>query len=162
MNRYTFVCAPLPGIVLHGKITRLDRLYGHEFSVRAHYVARWAGNFLGLRDGYAVEIPVDSVKAVSSDALFEINLPDLLADPLVSGAANAGDFRLVVRDVTTGRELGVLEPADQNLRVKGRGLVIRPEYPETIVFTPCALTGIQPHDSLGFAIRPDRSDACGQ
>jgi hypothetical protein len=159
--QYSFVCQPLKNTSIVGSITQRDRLYKREVKLQAIYMARWAQAFLGLDRDIFTAIPVGDVAYLSADGRFQLSVPDLSQDPLVTAPDHPGEVRIWDKDTTSDAIVAQLIPISPHLiKVRMGGLNVLNEYPSEIVFAPCAANRRQAHDKLGFAIRPDASDPC--
>lgn len=159
--QYSFVCQPIRSIELQGALIRPDRLYGHKVKLQARYLARWAQPFLGLDDRIVTGIPVGEVAHLSADGRFRLVIPDLSQDPLAGTPDHPGEIQIWAKDDTSDAIVAQLIPTDpQPVKTRMGGLKVQNGYPSEIVFAPCAECSAQPHDRMGFAIRPDCSDAC--
>jgi hypothetical protein len=145
-----FACHPLPSIPISGKLTRTERLRGETIEIRVNYVAYWARKFFGVSDELVTTIPIAVVTPDANDA-FTVTLPDFLHDELASAPDHAGVFQFWARGKTTGNLLAELVPAES--KAKFGSLAIKSEYPQELVFTPCAVTRRLEHK--GFAKRSD-------
>jgi len=159
--QYSFDCRPLPTISIAGALIRIDRLYGREVKLYARYMARWAQAFLGLDDSFVTAIPVGDVAYPSADGRFHLAIPDLSQDPLATAPDHPGELQIWAKDKTSDAIVAQLVPASP-LLIKARmgGLKVQKEYPAEVVFSPCVSNPHQPHDKIGFAIRPDVRDPC--
>lgn len=159
--QYSFICQPVRSISIAGALIRSDRLYGREVTLHAKYLARWAQAFLGLDESIVTSIPVGDVAYLSADGHFTLVIPDLSQDPLAGAADHPGDLQIWAKDRTSEVIVAQLTPTGpQLIRTRMGGLKVQNEYPSEIVFAPCAANPPQRHDRIGFAIRPDVSDAC--
>jgi hypothetical protein len=160
-QQYSFACQPLPSIWISGNLTRQDRLYRHEVSIRANYVARWAQSFLGLGAGIVTTIPVGDVVNVSPNGSFRLLVPDFSRDPSAGAPDYPGELQLWARDRTNDEVLAQLIPVGvAAAKTRMGGLRIQSAYPSDMVFAPCAANPPLLHDAFGFALRPDVNDAC--
>jgi hypothetical protein len=147
---YDFACYRLPSIPLNGKLTRTERLRGKVVEIRVNYVAYWAHAFFGISDGFVTTIPV-GVASPDENGDFTVSLPDFSQDELASAPDHPGVFQFWAREKTTGNLIAELVPAETKARFGS--LEIKSEYPQDLVFTPCAVTRrIEPK---GFAKRSD-------
>jgi hypothetical protein len=155
--RYSFVCQPLANVTLTGTLIKPDRLLGQEVKVQVKCVARWAQSFLGLGDEIMTDIPLGGTAHASANGAFLLSVPALTEDPLAGTLDHAGEFQFWARDPTSGKIVAQIIPTARVLRTRMGGLQIRKEYPEPIEFAPCSgpHQGMQPHDTFGFALRPD-------
>jgi len=160
-DRYPFSCQPLAPLRIGGTVARMDRLYGREITLQAKYVARWAQRFLRIDESLLTTIPVGEPTDLSRDGKFQLAVPDFAADPIAGAPDHDGEIEIWARDKSTGDLVALLVPTvPASLKVHVGGLKIQRAYPEEVIFTPCASARAQVHDSIGFAHRPDRSDAC--
>jgi hypothetical protein len=158
---YPFSCLPLASLRIGGTVARLDRLYGREIILQAKYVARWAQRFLHIDESLLTSIPVGEPANLSRDGRFQLTVPDFAADPVAGAPDHDGEIEIWARDRSTGDLVGLLVPTEPaSLKVHVGGVRIQRTYPEDVILTPCASARAQVHDSIGFAHRPDQSDAC--
>jgi hypothetical protein len=117
----------------------------------------WAMAFLGLGDGIITEIPLCATTQVSANGSFELSVPAFAEDPLALSPDHAGEIQFWAKDKTGGKVVAQIIPTAHSLRTRMGGLQIRKEYPEPVEFAPCSgpHQDLQPHDSFGFALRPD-------
>jgi hypothetical protein len=127
-----FSCSPLGTVNLVGRI-RGAPLSKKLVEVRVDYLAPWACGFFGFMDCMVPQIEVGIVKP-DADGTFEIELPDVAADPIASGPEGGAEFRLVLREVE-GNRVTFLTPETETLRTLDRGLKIAPSYPQGLVFS---------------------------
>jgi hypothetical protein len=159
--QYAFICQPIRSITLAGVLIRTDRLYGHEVELQARYVARWAQPFLGLDDAPVMAIPVGDVAFPAADGRFRLLIPDLSLDPVAGAQDHAGELQIWAKDKISEAIVAQLIPnGTQPSKTRMGGLRVQNGYPSEIVFVPCAANPRLLHDKIGFAIRPDYSDAC--
>jgi hypothetical protein len=155
--RYPFVCFSLANVRIGGKLIQTTRFSGREVKLQAEYIARWAGEFLGLPAGIPLTIPVGDVAYPSAGNSFQLSVPDLSRDPL----AGSGEIQILAKDIGTGENINQLVPAgEQTFKTRMGGLKIQRAYPAEIIFAPCGLH--LPHaliDRQGFSLR-EFSDPC--
>jgi len=159
---YSFVCQPVPSVLIAGTLVRSDRLYGREVKLQAKYVARWAARFLGLDESVVTFIPMgDSVK-LTPDGLFKLMVPDLSQDPVAGSPDHAGELQIWATDQTGETVVAELVPIGVGiLKTQMGGLRVQRRYPSQIVFVPCLANPAAVYDrETGFAIRPGPYDAC--
>lgn len=160
-EQFPFFCQPLPNLSIAGIVTRPDRLYGREVKIQAKYVVQWAQRFLGINTELLTSIPLGDPVNLSPDETFRLSVPDFAEDPIAGTADHEGEIQIWAADKATGDIVALLVPTDPaSLKVRVGGLKLQREYPSRIVFTPCASRRAQTHDAIGFARRPDISDAC--
>ena len=136
--RYAFLCRPLGSVWIAGKLVQPERLTGHEVTIQAKYIARWAQPFLGLRD-IIVSIPVGDSGSLSADYRFRMSVPDFSRDPLAGAPDHPGDIEIWARDKTSGDDVAQLLPGESPaFTTRMGGLKIQREYPGQTVFVPCA------------------------
>jgi hypothetical protein len=148
-----FVCHPVPDVSINGTVTLTDRLYKHDVTVQARYLARWAQP---ITDGIPV-IEIGDPAGLDANNRFHLTIPDL------SEGHNDAEIQLWARDKKTGEvvaQLSLVAPAD--LRTRMGGLKLQSRYPAEMVFAPCASNPVERvlHDRTGFAQRPASYDAC--
>jgi hypothetical protein len=159
--QFLFLCRPTRDIAIQGALILSERLYGHKVKLQAKYIARWAQSFLGLDDSFVTSIPIGDVAHLSADGRFRLVIPDLSQDPLARTPDHPGEIQVWAKDETSDAIVAKLIPTDpQFLKARMGGLKVRNEYPSDVVFAPCAESSAQPHDKIGFAMRPAISDAC--
>jgi len=149
--QYSFVCNPVRNVEVNGVLVRPDRLWQHTVKLQTRYTARWATQFLGLDETLPVSIVVGEMTGLSAEGRFRLAVPEFPQD--------SGEFEVWAKDEGTGAVVAKLVP-DAPMRARMGGLAVRKEYPPDLTFTPCAASSARSHDKTGFAIRPDRSDAC--
>src|ERR1019366_9294890 len=159
--QFQFLCQPMRNIAIQGALILSERLYGHKVKLQAKYIARWAQSFLGMDDSFVTSIPIGDVAHLSADGRFRLVIPDLSQDPLARTPDRPGEIQVWAKDETSDAIVAKLIPTDpQFLKARMGGLKVRNEYPSDVVFAPCAESSAQPHDKIGFAMRPAISDAC--
>jgi hypothetical protein len=160
-EHYEFNCQALPNTPISGIVSRPNRLDGHEVTLRAIYLARWAQPFMKPADSIIATIPMSDEVAVSSEGRFLLSVPDLSRDPLAGAPDHAGEFQIWARDKTSGDVVAEMVPAGlPDLKTQMGGLKIRTHYPADIVFSTCAVNRSPVHNAEGFAIRPNPADPC--
>lgn len=160
-EQYPFSCQPLSDLRIAGTIIRSDRLYGRQVKLQAKYVVRWAQQFLRIDTELLTSIPVGDPTDLSSDETFRLSIPAFAEDPIASAQEHESEIQIWATDKTTGKIVALLVPTTPfNLKTRVAGLGLQHQYPSEIIFTPCATRGAQVHDAIGFARRPDISDAC--
>lgn len=152
--RHSFICQRVPDLEIHGILARSDRLWRHKVRLQANYIAGWTGSFLGLGDTLITSIPVGDPTDLSADGRFRLLLPDFSQNP-----GRSGEFRIVAKDQTNEAVVAMLVPP-KSVRTRMGGLVVRRDYADELIFTPCAASSARVHNHEGFAIRPDISDSC--
>jgi hypothetical protein len=159
--RFQFLCQPMRSIAIQGALILPERLYGHKVKLQAKYIARWAQRFLGLDDSVVTSIPIGDVAYPSADGRFRLVVPDLSQDPLAGTPDHPGELQVWAKDETSGAIVAKLIPTDPEfLKARMGGLKVQNQYPSEVVFAPCAERSAQPHDRIGFAMRPAIADAC--
>jgi len=159
--QFQFLCQPMRNIAIQGALILPERLYGHKVKLQAKYIARWAQPFLGLDDSVVTSIPIGVVAHLSADGRFCLVIPDLSQDPLAGTPDHPGELQVWAKDETSGAIVAKLIPTDPPfLKARMGGLKVQNQYPSEVVFAPCAESSAQPHDRIGFAIRPAIYDAC--
>jgi hypothetical protein len=153
---YEFACRPLPAISVAGKLTKANLLLEKPMEIHVNYVAYWAHEFFGVRDGLITTMRVGEATP-DADGQFRVALPDLSQDPIASAKSHPGVFQFWARERTTGNLLAELVPAESKARFGS--LRIEPGYPDELVFTPCAVSRTVVH--TGFARRSD-PNGCGR
>jgi len=153
-DEYEFLCVPVGNISITGKVIRADRLYGRHVRLRARIIVRWAP------DDVVAPIPVGDAVYVAEDGRFCLTIPDFARDPLAGAPAHPGELQIWAEDPASGDMVAQLVPSESSELKTRLGLKLLSEYPSEIVFTPCAAQLTQTHDREGFAVRPDRDDAC--
>ena len=153
-TRYSFICQRVAESEMHGVLARPDRLWRHKVKLQARYIPRWAGSFLGLGDTLITSIPIGDAMGLSADGRFHLLLPDFSQSP-----GRSGEFRIVATDETNEAVIAMLIPP-KSVRTRMGGLLVSKDYPDELIFTPCAASSARVHDHEGFAIRPDISDSC--
>jgi hypothetical protein len=153
-TRYLFICQRVPDLEIHGILARPDRLWRHKVRLKAKYIPRWAESFLGLGDTPITNIPVGGTTELSPDGRFRLLLPDFSQTP-----GRSGEFRIVATNEANEAVVATLVPP-KAVRTRMGGLIVRKDYPDELIFTPCAASSARVHDHEGFAIRPDISDSC--
>jgi hypothetical protein len=152
--RYSFICQRVPDLEIHGILARSDRLWRHQVRLQANYIAGWTESFLGLGDTLITSSPVGDPTDLSTDGRFRLLLPDFSQNP-----GRSGEFRIVAKDQTNEAVVAMLVPP-KSVRTRMGGLVVRRDYADELIFTPCAASSARVHDHEGFAVRPDTSDSC--
>jgi hypothetical protein len=79
-EQVAFVCQPLGGVPITGKLVPSGILKGREVKVEARSIARWAQTFLGVDDALVLAIPTGTSE-LASDGRFHLTVPDLARDP---------------------------------------------------------------------------------
>jgi hypothetical protein len=159
--RYSFICQPIRTIEIQGTLDRPDILHGHDVELQARYIARWAPRFLGIDGAIATSFPVGDAAFPSPDGHLRLVVPDLSHDALAGAPDHPGELQVWAKDRDTGAPIAQLLPSGLYiLKTRMGGLAVRSAYPSGIVFAPRAADCAYPHDSEGFAIRPDPWDAC--
>jgi hypothetical protein len=159
--QFQFICQPMGNISIQGALILSERLYGRKVKLQAKYIARWAQSFLGLDESIVTSIPIGDMAYPSADGRFRLELPDLSQDPLAGTPDHPGEIQVWAKDETSDAIVAKLIP-EEPLFLKARmgGLKVRNQYPSEVVFAPCAESSAQPHDRIGFAMRPALRDAC--
>ena len=158
---YSFICLPLPSVVISGKLTSVDWFSGRDITLEARYVARWAPEFLGIDNFILTVIPVGELLHVPPDGRFRISLADLSKDPLGGAPNHASELQIWARDKKGSRIFTQLIPAQAAwMKTPMGGLKIREGYPEEIVFAACSEEPGPKHGPFGFALRGDTSNSC--
>ena len=159
--QYSFICQPVRSIWIEGVLTRSDRLYGLHVRLQAKYLARWAQQFLRLDESLVTGIPVGGVAYLSADGRFRLEIPDFSQDPLAAAPDHPGEIQIWAKDRKGKAVVAQLIPTGaQLIKTRMGGLKVQNGYPSEIVFAPCAANPPRVHDRIGFAMRPDASDAC--
>jgi hypothetical protein len=156
---FSFVCRPVRNVEVNGLLVRADRLWRHTVKLQTRYVARWATPFLGLDKTVPTSITVGDVTAISTEGRFHVVVPDFSEDLSAKQGDPPGEFQIWAKDETTGAIVAMLVP-QESVRTRMGGLKVQKEYPNELTFAPCAASSAKAHDKVGFAIRPDASDAC--
>jgi hypothetical protein len=154
--QYSFACQRVGRSSISGTLIQPERLYTWDVDVQARYVPRWAQAFLGLSDGMVTSIPISEAVQLSTGGHFRLIIPDLSQDPR---PAEIG-IRAIER--TSDALVADLVPINpRSLRAPVRGLKPQSEYPDEIVFASCLANQQGPHDSFGFARRPEPGERDG-
>ncbi len=128
-----FVCTPLATVMLLGRIPITALKKEEPLEIRFDYMASWACRFFGFADCAVPQIEIGTVKP-DADGAFEIELPDLSADPISSESEGGAELQLVLREVRTGNLVAWLEPESKILLTAGGALKIAPFYPQNLLF----------------------------
>jgi hypothetical protein len=153
---FPFACRPVPQIRIAGTIARPSRFQGHQLTLQARWVIRWAAAFLGLDGNMVTSIPVGETADLSPERKFVLSVPD--PDP-------DAELQIWARERDTGDLLAQLIPmGDDRLgRTKMGDLQVRGGPPPEIAFSLCAVDdGWRVHDKYGFTTRPLSDDACSR
>jgi hypothetical protein len=154
--QYSFACQRVGRSSIAGTLTQPERLYTQDVDVQARYVPRWAQAFLGLSDGMVTSIPIGEAVHLSAGGHFRLMIPDLSEDP------RPGEIEIWAMERTSDAPAAELVPINaRSLRAPMRGLKPQSQYPNEIVFAPCLANQQGPHDSFGFAHRPEVGDRDG-
>jgi len=154
--QYSFVCQPVGRSSISGTLAQPERLYTQDVDVQARYVPRWAQTFLGSRDGMVTSIPIGEAARLSTDGQFRLTIPDFSEDP------RPGEIQIWATESASNVPVAELVPINpRSLRAPMRGLKPQSEYPAEIVFASCLANQQGPHDSFGFARRPEPGDRDG-
>jgi hypothetical protein len=128
-----FACTPLGTVTLVGRIRATDLPRRKPTEVRFDYIAPWACRFFGFGDCAVPQIEIGTVKP-DADGAFEIELPDLSADPISSESEGGAELQMVLREVKTWNLVALLEPETKTLLTPGGALKIAPSYPQNLLF----------------------------
>ena len=160
-DHYIFVCQALRNVPIAGVVSGPNPFFGHEVTLHATYVARWAQPFMRPADALMTTIPVGDEVLTSTDGRFLLTVPDLVHDPLAGAPDHAGEFQIWARDRSSGALIAELVPSGPpELKMRMGGLKIQTQYPAEVVFTACGANQRRRRDAEGFAIRSDPSDPC--
>lgn len=160
-EHYAFICQVLPNIPISGVVSPPDRFAGHEVTLHAIYLARWAQPFMKPADALITTIPMGNEVSTSPGGRFLLSVPDLSRDPLAGAPDHAGELQIWARDKASGKLVSELVPAGPpELKTRMGGLKIQTQYPAAIIFTVCSANHATSHDAEGFAIRPNPGDPC--
>jgi hypothetical protein len=107
---YSFLCQPLSSVRISGKLTQTERLSGREVKVQARYIARWAGDFLGLSAAIPLTIPAGDAVDLSADNSFQISIPDLSRDPRAGTSDHPGELEIWAKDKSENHRLKAVAP----------------------------------------------------
>jgi hypothetical protein len=129
-----FACSPLGTVSLVGRIRAADLLRKKPMEVRFDYMASWTCRFFGLVDCMVPQIELGAV-APDAEGAFEIELPDLSADPISSSSKDGAQLQVVLREVKTWNIVAYLGPETETLRTEGNSLKIVASYPQNLVFS---------------------------
>jgi hypothetical protein len=153
IQRFSFVCRPVPSIAIAGALSRVDGLEADDIAIQAKYVARWAASFLGLSRELVTDIPVGETKYISTEGHFRLSLPDLAEDPSASAPDHPGELQIIAKNTSSGTVVAQLIPGRQLIGTRMGGFKIQSSYPPEIAFTPCFAVRRPSRDANGFAIR---------
>jgi len=142
---FPFVCHPVSSVRIAGTIVRPSEFQGHQLTVQARYVLRWAAAFLGLDLNMVTGIPVGDPIDIAADHRFAISTPDL---------SSQGELEFQARERDTQDLLAWLMP-DKTLPARAAG--------GPVAFSLCAIReNWTVHDRYGFALRETTGDACSR
>jgi len=147
-SAFPFVCQPVRNVRIAGAIVRPGDFQGHQLTVQARYVLRWAASFLGVDLNMVTGIPVGDPIDVSADRPFAVSIPDL---------SSRGELEFQARERGTHDLLAWLVP-DKPLPARADG--------GPVAFSLCAIReNWTVHDRYGFALRETTEtagDACAR
>lgn len=123
-------CEPRPALRTRGRLKS-----SLEGEVTVFYMAPWAHNFFGIKDGMVVQMKVYTT-SVNDEGEFDLELPNLFNDPAIhrwKGDWSDGYFWTHLRGKRPGNIIGELVPPDDSATLDG--LKVLPSYPPLIEFT---------------------------
>lgn len=152
---HTFVCRPLPPVLLTGELTRADSAYPRQVELQATYLAVWANRFFGVKDGPVPSIPLHGPVYIGEDNRFRFLIPDFASDPVTA----SGAMNIWAKDRATGDRVAILIPAGSKTNINS--VEVGHEYPVNRAFVACGVSGTAIRDNIGFALR-ESEPRCGR
>ena len=146
-NAYVFAWRPIPPVSLAGTVAMKDVSYAGEVQLELKYVATWAMQFFGMRDGPVPSFPVGEPVYLKDGNRFEFAVPDFASDPVSA----AGFLHILAKEKGTGNLSALLVPAGSKTKIDT--LKVASFYPPDLAFTICPANASPIHDRFGFAIR---------
>lgn len=129
------VCERLSVIKLSGQIVPKDLAQSGRSQLSIHYVAPWANQFFGIKDGPLTEFSLATVSP-NDQGWFEVDLPDFSGELEGDSSRKEAALRLDLwQPSNTNRTAIDLNPAQPEFAVFPHYLKILPYYPRTLEFT---------------------------
>jgi hypothetical protein len=128
-------CERLPVIKLSGQIVPKDLAQSGRSQLSIHYVAPWANQFFGIKDGPLTEFSLATVSP-NDQGWFEVELPDFSGEQEGDSSRKEAALRLELwQSTSTDRGAIDLSPAQPEFAVFPHFLKILPFYPRSLEFT---------------------------
>jgi TonB family protein len=134
--KQNFECQRAATVHLWGKIAPSNLARESNAEVVVSYMALWAHEFFGIRDGMVSEFQLATVSPDSQGA-FDVDLPYFAADVAAAPFQRKASFSLKLCDSETGNLIAYnLTPTAPDLRLEEPALRILARYPDVVEFTP--------------------------
>ena len=132
-------CEDLPSIDFKGRIELPGPLRARPYEVEINYMAYWARDFFGIKDGPMTIFHLARV-APDEGGAFHVLLPNFTKDAVTESFHRNAALRFIARERDTGNMLALVGPANAGGRTAG-DLPIKSKLPAEVLFKPLPESG---------------------